>query len=95
MTKLFGVREARPILKVELNKAIAMRGKMRRATVVVLTDVRSPRRVPVIILAMLLACSAGCTLKPKCLNGPGDVPNNCLPWPPAGPAVNYESGGCC
>jgi hypothetical protein len=93
MTKLFSAREVRPVLKVELNKAIAMREKLKRRTVVELTDMRSCRRVRVIILAMLLACSAGCTLKPKCLNGPGDVPNNCLPLPPSGPRVNYHSIG--
>jgi hypothetical protein len=30
MTKAFRVREARPVLKVELTKAIAMREKLRR-----------------------------------------------------------------
>jgi len=44
-----------------------------------------------LILAMLLACSTGCALKPKCQNGPGDVPGNCLPWPPPTPTVNYNS----
>ena len=44
-----------------------------------------------LILAMLLACSTGCALKPKCQNGPGDVPGNCLPWPPQAPLVNYNS----
>jgi hypothetical protein len=32
MTKVFGIREVRSPLKVELNKAIAIREKMRRAT---------------------------------------------------------------
>jgi hypothetical protein len=31
MTKLVSVREARPVLKVELNKALSMRERMKRA----------------------------------------------------------------
>jgi putative phosphoesterase len=38
-----------------------------------------------VIVAVVLGCSAGCTLKPPCQNGPGDVPNNC--WPPPGPKI--------
>jgi putative phosphoesterase len=40
-----------------------------------------------VALVVLLACLSGCHLKPPCQNGPGDVPNNCLPWPPPGPKI--------
>src|SRR5262245_10489341 len=76
---LLGDPDARPILKIEVNNAIKMREKLKRG---VWWNV---------ILAMLLACSTGCALKPKCQNGPGDVPGNCLPWPPQAPLVNYNS----
>ena len=79
MAHLFRDRSARPILKVEVTKALSMREKLKRG---VWWNV---------ILAMLFACSTGCALKPKCQNGPGDVPGNCLPWPPPTPTVNYNS----
>ena len=72
-------RSARPTLKVELKEALSMREKLRRG---IWWNV---------VLATLLVCSTGCALKPKCQNGPGDVPNNCLPWPPQLPLVNYNS----
>jgi len=43
----------------------------------------------IVLLAGLLACSTGCALKPKCENGAGDVPGQCLPWPPPAPLINY------
>jgi len=76
---LLGDPDARPILKIEVNNAIKMREKLKRGA------------SWSVILAMLLACSTGCALKPKCQNGPGDVPGNCLPWPPQAPLVNYNS----
>ena len=49
----------------------------------------TPKAVLIALLAGLLAGSTGCTLKPKCENGPGDVPGQCLPWPPPAPLINY------
>ena len=78
-----GDRSVRAALKPETNNAISLRAKLRRGVW---------RNV---ILAMLLACSNGCVcsngchIKPKCENGPGDVANNCLPWPPQRPLVIY------
>jgi len=41
-----------------------------------------------LILALLLALTTACTIRPVCTNGPKQDPPECLPWPQThGPEV--------
>jgi len=44
-------------------------------------------------LLVLLACAAGCGFKflPVCMNGPGDVPGECIPKRPGPPPIGPQT----